>query len=143
LFREGAIMRLSLLAIPATLLLASNALAQSGNYPPPDSASIATVQVTAPVRLSSEQAEAVRGNYALSNGWHLKVNTVSKGIIAQIDRQKPIRLIAVTPDKFVSGDGNVTMDFNRGDFGDEMLMSYVPDQRMAIRYVVTATLAQR
>jgi hypothetical protein len=136
-------MRLSLLAVPVTLLLASNAGAQSGNYPPPDTSAMPTVQVTAPVRLSSEQAEALRGYYALSNGWHLKVGAASKGIVAQIDQQRPIRLVAITPDKFVSNDGNVTMDFNRGENGDEMLMTYVPDQRVAIRYVVTATLAQR
>jgi hypothetical protein len=136
-------MRLSLLAVPATLLLASQAGAQSGNYPSPDTAPISTVQVTAPVRLSPEQVESLRGYYALSNGWHLKVGKASTGIVAQIDQQRPIRLIAVTADKFVSRDGNVTMDFNRGENGDEMLMSYVPDQRLAIRYVVTATLAQR
>lgn len=136
-------MRLSLLAVPATLLLASNAGAQSGNYPSPDTEPISTVQVTAPVRLSEEQIQSLRGYYALSNGWHMKVDRASKGIVARIDQQPPIRLVAVTADKFVSRDGNVTMDFNQGDNGDEMTMSYVPDQRLAIRYVVTATLAQR
>ena len=136
-------MRLLLLAVPASLLLASHAGAQSGNYPPPDTAAISTVQVTAPVRLSDEQIQSVRGYYAMSNGWHLKVGKAARGIVAQIDQQPPIRMVAVTPDKFVSRDGNVTMDFNQGDNGDEMLMSYVPDQRLAIRYVVTATLAQR
>lgn len=136
-------MRLSFLAVPATLLLASNVGAQSGNYPPPDTAPIATVQVTAPFHLSDTETEAVTGNYALSNGWRLKVGEASTGIVAQIDRQRPIRLVAVSADKFVSRDGNVTMDFNRGENRDEMLMTYVPDQRLAIRYVITATLAQR
>jgi hypothetical protein len=143
LFREGAIMRHLLLAVPAALLLASHAGAQSGNYPPPDTAPISTVQVTAPVRLSEDQIQSLRGYYAMSNGWHMKVERASKGIVARIDQQPPIRLVALTADKFVSRDGNVTMDFNQGDNGDEMVMSYVPDQRLAIRYVVTATLAQR
>ena len=137
-------MRLSLLAVPATLLLASNVGAQSSNYPPPDtSASIATVQVTAPFRLSDDETEAVTGRYAMSNGWRLKVEEATTGIVAQIDRQRPIRLIPISADKFVSRDGNVTMDFNRGKDRDEMLMTYVPDQRLAVRYVITATLAQR
>jgi len=138
-------MRLSLLlsAVPVTLLLASNAGAQSANYPPPDTSPIATVQVTAPFRLSDSETEAVTGLYALSNGWRLKVGEAATGIVAQIDRQRPIRLVAVSADKFVSRDGNVTMDFNRGENRDEMLMTYVPDQRLAIRYVITATLAQR
>ena len=137
-------MRLSLLAVPATLLLASNVGAQSSSYPPPDtSASIARVQVTAPFRLSDDETEAVSGLYAMSNGWRLKVGEAATGIVAQIARQRPIRMIAVSADKFVSRDGNVTMDFNRGENRDEMLMTYVPDQRLAVRYVVTATLAQR
>jgi hypothetical protein len=137
-------MRLSLLAVPATLLLASNVGAQSSNYPPPEtSASIATVQVTAPFRLSDDETEAVTGRYAMSNGWRLKVEEAATGIVAQIDRQRPIRLIPISADKFVSRDGNVTMDFNRGKDRDEMLMTYVPDQRLAVRYVITATLAQR
>jgi hypothetical protein len=35
------------------------------------------------------------------------------------------------------------MDFNRGQYGDEMLMTYVPNDRLAQRLVVTATLAER
>lgn len=138
-------MRLSLLlsAVPVTLLLTSNAGAQSANYPPPDTAPIATVQVTAPFHLSDAETEAVTGLYAMSNGWRLKVGEAATGIVAQIDRQRPIRLVAISADKFVSRDGNVTMDFNRGENGDEMVMTYVPDQRLALRYAVTATLAQR
>jgi hypothetical protein len=131
---EGAIMRILLLAFPASLLLlASSAQAQS----------MSTVQVTAPFQLSDAEAETVSGQYALSNGWRLKVGQASSGIVAQIDRQRPIRLVAITADKFVSRDGNVTMDFNRGQYGDEMLMTYVPDNPLAARYVITATLAAR
>jgi hypothetical protein len=144
LFHEGAIMRLLTLAFPASLLLlGSQALAQSASYPSPDSAPIATVQVTAPFMLSDTEADAVSGRYALSNGWRLQVGQASTGIVAQIDRQRPIRLVAVSADKFVSRDGNVTMDFNRGQYGDEMLMTYVPNDRLAQRLVVTATLAER
>lgn len=130
------------LAFPA-LLLASAASAQSGNYPQISSTSMTTVEVTAPFQASDSDMEWVSGQYALSNGWRLKVEPGSNGIIARIDRQVPIRLRAVSADRYVSRDGNVSMDFNRGDNGDEMLMSYVPDPRVAVTYVVTATLAQR
>jgi hypothetical protein len=138
-------MRLALLAVPASLLLlASHATAQTGNYPLQETAPVATVEVTAPFQLTEEESETVRGMYAMSNGWRLKVAPRSaSGITAQIDRERPIRLIAVTADKFVSPDGNVTMDFNRGTYGDEMLMTYVPNPRLAIRYEIRATMAQR
>lgn len=133
-------MRVLLFAVPASLLLASSALAQSQ-----ESAPISTVQVTAPYQLTQEDAEWVSGQYAMSNGWRLKVDPAANatGIVAQIDRRHPIRLMAITPDKFVSADGNVTMDFNRGKDGDEMLMTYVPNPSLAERIVITATLAQR
>jgi hypothetical protein len=145
---EGAIMRYALLAFPASLLLLAcpvhaQTQANPQNYPPPDGTAIETVQVTAPFRLTDEDADKIGGTYAMSNGWHLKVEQSTRGMQARIDNRRPIRLIAITADKFVSRDGNVTMDFNRGADGDEMLMTYVPDQRVAIRYVVGATVAQR
>jgi hypothetical protein len=109
----------------------------------PDVVPVLTVQVTAPFQLSDEQAEKIGGVYAMSNGWRLEVQQTTRGMEARIDRQRPIRPIAVTPGKFVSRDGNVTMDFNRGEDGDGMQMFYVPDQRLAVRYVIGATLAQR
>jgi hypothetical protein len=141
-------MRYALLALPASLLLLAcpvhgQTQANPQNYPAPDGAAIATVEVTAPYRITDEDAEKIGGMYAMSNGWRLKVEQSTRGVQARIDHQRPIRLIAITADKFVSRDGNVTMDFNRGVDGDEMLMTYVPDQRVAIRYVVGATLAQR
>lgn len=136
-------MRYSLSIFLTSLFLASHAYAQTQNYPPPEAAPISSVQVTAPYRLSDEQAEQVSGVYAMSNGWRLQVEQTPRGMVAHIDRQRPIRLIAINADKFVSRDGNITMDFNRGEDRDGMEMSYVPDQRLAIRYVVTATFAQR
>jgi hypothetical protein len=58
-----------------------------------------------------------------------------------------MHLVAQSPDRFVSRDGNVIMEFNRGDSRDDMMMSYVPsdvtDPRMAQIIVVTAKMAQR
>lgn len=54
-----------------------------------------------------------------------------------------MRLLAVSADKFVSGDGKVTMEFNRGDFRDEMSMSYVPDALATEAIVISSEMAQR
>ena len=137
-------MRNILLAVPVVLLLASNAGAQTAQYPATDDvASVSTVRVTAPYRLNDAEVEAVSGKYALSNGWRLGVENGVGGMVARIDRERPFRLIPVSADKFVSRDGNVIMEFNRGKLGDEMVMSYLPNQRFAVWQVVSATLAQR
>ena len=142
-------MRPLTLALPASLLLllATDAGAQSQNYPLTEPASVSTVQVTAPApafRIWDYQAEAVSGAYAMSNGWRMKVEPARDGIKASIDKRRPIHLVALSPDKFVSADGNVSMEFNRGPYQEDMIMSYVPDPRLSSEViVVTATLAQR
>jgi hypothetical protein len=147
LFPEGAIMRPLSLVLPASLLLlASSAGAQTGNYPLTDNGQISTVKVPrqAPAfQILGYQADAVSGAYAMSNGWRLNVEPSTNGVVARIDRELPMRLIALSPDKFVSRDGNVSMEFNRGENADEMLMSYVPNTSVAQVIVVKATLAQR
>lgn len=139
-------MRPHSLLLPASLLLAGSALAQTMPYPPPE-ASMSTVQVSAPLKpviVMDNEAEWITGKYKMSNGWRLKVETSTRHIDATIDKQKPIRLVAVAPYQFVSRDGNVTMDFNRGRYGDEMLMSYVPGPRLARVYLTSGPeLAQR
>jgi hypothetical protein len=135
-----------LLLLPASLLLiATGADAQTMSYPPPDTAPIASVQVSAPaklVRIRPTEARKISGAYDMSNGWNLRVSTTSRYIDAIIDDEKPIRLAAIAPYRFVSGDGNVTMEFNRGD-GDDMRMSYVPDLRLGQRVVLESRMAQR
>jgi hypothetical protein len=120
------------LILPASLLLAASAGAQTR----PES--ISRVQVQAPIQpfqFRDYEAEAISGAYAMSNGWHMKVDPTSDGIVAQINKRHPFRLVAVSRDKYVSPDGNVSMEFNRGR-GDDMLMSYIPDSR-------TVALARR
>jgi hypothetical protein len=145
--REGIIMRVMSLVFPLSLgLLASSAVAQTMPYPMADTAPVTTVQITAPavpVRLREEEVRQIAGTYALSNGWRLKVRPASRFIDATIDREKPMRLLAVSADKFVSGDGKVTMEFNRGDFRDEMRMSYVPDALATEAIVISSEMAQR
>jgi len=146
-------MRYLSLAIPASLLLlvASDAAAQATSYPVVNDSPISSVQVTGQartMRVYQEHLDAVKGQYALSNGWRLKVDSASNGVKAKIDKQRPIYLVAVTPDKYVSRDGNVEMEFNRGEGGYDMLMSYVPTDpatgaRLAQVVTVKATMAQR
>jgi hypothetical protein len=134
------------MAIPLSLLLAaSQATAQSQDYPLTD-APVSTVHVTAPLHgvfVSPEQTDQVKGNYAMSNGWRLHVRPAAKGIVARIDDERPMRLIALDGDKYVTADGNVAMEFNRGIFGDEMTMSYVPSSRVADVIVISSTVAAR
>ena len=137
---------LALLLPSALLLTASSALAQTTPYPPADTAAITTVEVTAPAKtmhIRPEQVQKIRGTYEMSNGWYLAVRTTSRYIDATIDNQRPIRLVASAPYRFASGDGNVRMDFNRGDYGDDMLMSYVPAPGLAAVVVGAAPIAQR
>jgi hypothetical protein len=140
-------MRISFLAIPVSLLLvASHANAQSHDYPLTESSSVSTVHVTGPLRgvfVTPDQTDQVKGNYAMSNGWSLHVRPASRGLVAKIDDEPPMRLIAVSADRFVTADGNVAMEFNQGIFGDEMTMSYVPSSRVADRIVIRSTLAAR
>lgn len=147
-------MRSLSLTVPASLLLlASSAGAQAAqtDYYLSTQAGLTTrVQVVAPAQpfvFHDDAAEWISGAYAMSNGWRLKVDPSLDGIVAQIDKRHPIRLAAVSPDRYVTSDGNISMEFNRGAHGDEMLMSYVPDAR-TMRVVVlsssaTTKLAQR
>ena len=137
---------LSVLLPASLLLLGSSALAQTSAYPQPDTSGLSTVQVRAPVRtlwLRDAQAREIAGHYALSNGWQLKVRPSARHIDATIDNEKPMRLLHVSEDVFVSADGNVAMRFNQGEAGDEMTMRYVPDQRLAQAVVISSRMALR
>ena len=135
----------SLLFPASLLLLASSAGAQTQAYPYTDGPAMSSVQVTAParpIRIRDEQARQIVGAYDMSNGWYLKVRPAVRHIDATIDNQRPMRLLAVAPYKFASADGNVTMEFNRGESGEDMLMTYV-DPRLAQVVVISSTIAQR
>jgi hypothetical protein len=144
--REGTIMRLSsLLCSSALLLLASDAIAQAGNTAVADTAPISTVQVAAPMRsywLGPEQAHSLSGYYAMSNGWQMNVRVSSRYLDATIGEDPPMRLVAVSPDKFMTRDGKVTMEFNQGTFSEDMVMSYV-EPRLGQVVTLTSQLAQR
>ena len=118
------------LLIPASLLvLAAGAGAQTQPYPRPDTAPISTVTVTAPAKavlLRPEEVRQIAGTYDMANGWRMEVRGKPDYIDATIDTEKPMRLKPVSKNKFVTGDGNVVIEFNQGT-GDDMKLSYVPD----------------
>ena len=93
-----------------------------------------------PIRL--REARAVRGIYAMSNGWTLEVKPDWRRVYAEIDRRGQVELLPVSPHKFVSADGDMAMEFNLGDNGDDMVLRYVPDAATA-QVVVVTTLARR
>jgi hypothetical protein len=139
---------LSLLLSASLLVLSASASANTMPYPDAETpASGSTVQVIAPAAaafIPDGVAERIRGTYGLSNGWRLKVERVSRRYIeTRIDNQRTMRLHAVSQDKFVSRNGNVTMQFNQGEGGDDMTMSYVPDARLAQVVVISSRMAQR
>jgi hypothetical protein len=143
---KGAIMRpLSLLVSSLLVLPALHASAQSVAAPASEP-SISTVQVSPPpgrVLVRSEEIDEVCGQYAMSNGWRLKVEPSWSGIDARIDRQRPIHLVAVSAEKYVSRDGNVVLQFDPKSDNGDMTMCYVPLDRTAGVVVLKATLAQR
>ena len=134
------------LLIPASLLvLAAGAGAQTQTYPRPDTAPITTVTVTAPakeIRLRTDELKQIAGSYAMQNGWQLDVRGYPQYIDATIDNEKPIRLRAVSKNKFVSGDGNVVMEFNQGT-GNDMKLSYVPDPSKPSMVSIPAQITKR
>lgn len=139
-----------LLSLSTALLLAGAgagaARAQAVPTAPGAPNVLSEIQVVAampryPIRL--REARAVRGTYEMSNGWTLEVKPDWRRVYAEIDRRGQVELLPISPHKFVSADGNMAMEFNLGDNGDDMVLRYVPDAATAQAVVVTATLARR
>jgi hypothetical protein len=111
----------------------------------PDAAPIATVQVTPAAgtyRLRNEQARQISGLYDMSNGWSVDVRAERYADVT-IDGDRPMRLLAVSSRKLVSGDGNVTLEFSRGNADSDMVMRYRPAPGLAEIVVRSAQVAQR
>ncbi|MBZ2209986.1 hypothetical protein [Massilia soli] len=136
---------LSFLISTSLLVLAAGASAQTQPYPRPDTAPLTSVTVTAPerpVRLRPDEVRQIAGTYDMANGWRLEVRGRPEFIDATIDTEKPMRLKAVSKNKFVSGDGNVIMEFNQRT-GDDMKLSYVPDPSKPSMVSIPAQKARR
>jgi hypothetical protein len=71
------------------------------------------------------------------------VQPAADGIVARIDKERPMHLAAVSDNNYVTMDGSVAMAFNRGVRGDEMSMSYVPRSNLAALVLLDSNLAGR
>jgi hypothetical protein len=128
--------------IPALLALASGALAQT--LQPADPVAVVQVRpMDGPYRLRNEQARQIAGMYEMSNGWSVDVRPDMRHVDIVVDRNRPMRLLAVSSRKFVSGDGNVTMEFSRGNDENDMTLRYAPGPGLAEVVLTSASFAQR
>lgn len=135
-----------LLALAPAASAQAPATAQAPAAVPDDAEAISSVRVQAPVRplrIRDEQAAQITGRYAMSNGWYLQVHTEPRHIVARIDHGDPIWLYAVAPYRFVSRDTRWAMEFNRGQAGEDMLLSYVPQAGLAAVVVGSVPVAAR
>ena len=90
-------------------------------------------------RLDADEAKKVRGTYAMSNGWTMQVTPRMNRIFISINEGAPIELLAQSADKFASADGNISTVFNLGSWGDDVVMSYVPDGRLSDERVIVGS----
>ncbi|WP_371762487.1 hypothetical protein [Massilia sp.] len=133
---------LSLMLIPVLLVSASGTQAQT--LAPDDPVAVVQVKpMDGPCRLRNEQARQIAGTYEMSNGWSVDVRPDMRHVDVLIDRNRPLRLLAISPRKFVSGDGNVTMEFSRGNDENDMTLRYVPGVGMAEVVLTSVSIAQR
>jgi len=138
-------MRLStvLLSVAAAcaVLVPLQAVAQTTPAAPVDEArqALSQVQVSGQARrhkLDAYESKKVAGTYAMSNGWTMHVVPRKTQVLVSINDGAPIALIAQSADKFASADGNIATVFNQGAWGDDVVMSYVPDGQLASARVV-------
>lgn len=133
---------LSLMLIPVLLVSASGTQAQT--LAPDDPVAVVQVKpMDGPYRLRNEQARQIAGTYEMSNGWSVDVRPDMRHVDVLIDRNRPLRLLAISPRKFVSGDGNVSMEFSRGNDENDMTLRYVPGVGMAEVVLTSVSIAQR
>jgi len=118
--------------------------AQATGQAPAGQESVSSVQVSAAARARrflDQDLDELRGRYALSNGWRLRVEPGYNAIWARIDRQRPMRLAAVSEDIFASHDNAVVMIFDRER--GEMVLRYLPQQGLASVVEAKAVLVGR
>jgi hypothetical protein len=133
---------MSLMFIPALLVLTPGTQAQS--LQPDDPVAVVQVKpMDGPYRLRNEQARQIAGMYEMSNGSSVEVRPDMRHVDVVVDRNRPMRLLAMSSRKFVSGDGNVTLEFSRGNDDNDMTLRYVPDSGLAEVVLTSASFVQR
>jgi hypothetical protein len=128
--------------IPALLVLTPGMQAQTLQPDDP----VAVVQVKpfdGPYRLRNEQARQIAGTYEMSNGSSVEVRPDMRHVDVVVDRNRPMRLLAMSSRKFVSGDGSTTLEFSRGNDDNDMTLRYVPGVGLAEVVLTSASFVQR
>jgi hypothetical protein len=87
-------------------------------------------------RLDPDEARKIRGTYAMSNGWTVRVTPQVRRVFITVSDGAPVELLAQSADKFSSADGNIAAMFNLGPWEDDIVMSYVPDARLSDQRVI-------
>jgi hypothetical protein len=87
-------------------------------------------------RLDPDEARKIRGTYAMSNGWTVRVTPQVRRVFITVNDGAPVELLAHSADKFSSADGNIATMFNLGPWEDDIVMSYVPDARLSDQRVI-------
>ena len=143
-------MRLSTLLFSAACAAAAPALATAQATQSSQSAAaspvndeirqaLSEVQVRGQTRrhaLNTDEARKVRGTYAMSNGWTVRVMPQARRVFIAINDGAPIELLAQSASKFASADGNIATMFNLGPWEEDVVMSYVPDSRLSDQRVI-------
>jgi hypothetical protein len=134
---SSVLLSLSTLAV---LSAAGGAWAQAQPAALPEIAVLAALP-RYPIKL--REARAIRGVYDMSNGWTIEVRPDWRRVFVEINGRKPLEVIPISADKFVSRDANMALEFNRGNGGDEMVLRYAPGGVAAQAVVATSRLARR
>ena len=87
-------------------------------------------------RLDADEAKKIRGTYAMSNGWTVRVTPQARRVFITVNDGAPIELLAQSADKFATADGNIATVFNLGPWEEDIVMSYVPDARLSDQRVI-------
>jgi hypothetical protein len=133
---------MSLIFIPALLVLTPGAQAQT--LQPDDPVAVVQVKPTdGPYRLRNEQARQIAGMYEMSNGSSVEVRPDMRHVDVVVDRNRPMRLLAISSRKFVSGDGSTTLEFSRGNDDNDMTLRYVPGVGLAEVELTSTSFVQR
>lgn len=82
-----------------------------------------------PVTPSAEVMDAIDGTYRLSNGARLELSNTNNRLVADFGRTPDLRLVPVGPNRFESGDGNVTVSYESNAREDWIVVSYPADAR--------------
>jgi hypothetical protein len=127
--------------IAALVIAADTAAAQQPATPMPAAQadqSMGSIQVNAtPDRFKPQPAElsAVMGTYNLDNGAVLRVGSEHRKVtVYHAPNGRPVELIPVGRYVYMASDRSLLMEFNLGELGEDVMVTYSPDSVAAERH---------